>query len=502
MVLSRLLEGVRVTKLFSAAYGKTVQTQELFIRAVQYDSRNVGRGDLFVAIRGLARDGHQYVPGAIEKGAAAVVVEDDTVVPDELFLHTGVVKIVVGDSRRALAGISANYYGHPSGLLMLVGVTGTNGKTTSTYLLKSILEAAGMRVGLLGTIAYLVGDEVLPATHTTPESLELNALLANMVTRGCTAAVMEVSSHSLALGRVEGLSFRAAVFTNLTQDHLDFHGSMGEYFRTKKMLFDSLTSGAVAVTNVDDPRGADIVRSTQAAVVRYGVAGPADVSVGDVRMSISGMDLAVIHGGASTAMRSRLTGKFNVANILASCAAAGALGIPWEAIRQGVEETASVRGRFEQVSSPKGWTSIIDYAHTPDALENCLRTVRDLLPRDRPGKVITVFGCGGDRDAGKRPIMGRIASGLSDVVVVTSDNPRSEKPERIIEQILAGILPGKDVRVEIDRRQAISGALDLAQRGDVIVIAGKGHETYQVLGDRRVHFDDREQVESYIRSHS
>ena len=499
MRLAELLEDVQVLKFFSLMFGKMVLTQDVTIRAVQYDSRKVERSDLFVAIRGTAADGHAFIGNAVDRGAAVVVVEIDAAMPDAFFMHAGVIKIVVPDSRKALAQIAANFYRHPSRRMMLVGVTGTNGKTTTTHLIKSVLEAGGATVGLIGTIEYKIGAETVPATHTTPESLELNQLLAAMSERGCSAAVMEVSSHSLAMSRVHGLDFRAAVFTNLTQDHLDFHGTMESYFGAKKMLFDTLSARAVAITNADDPSGARMVAGTGAEILTYGVQKPASVTVSNINVSVSGISLTVHRGAQSVEVLSPLSGRFNVSNILAAYVTGVALGLPDERIVEGIAAVKAVRGRFEQIVSPRGWTAIVDYAHTPDALESCLRTILDLLPRESGGRVITVFGCGGNRDRGKRPVMGRIASELSDLTIVTSDNPRKEDPESIIDEIIRGVVPGRNVRRVVDRRTAIRTALGEAQPGDVVLIAGKGHEDYQVVGEAKSHFDDREQIERWIR---
>jgi UDP-N-acetylmuramoyl-L-alanyl-D-glutamate--2,6-diaminopimelate ligase len=502
MRLAELLEGVQVVKLFSLMFGKMVLTQDVTIRAVQYDSRKVERGDLFIAIRGTASDGHTFIDSAVSRGAAVVVVEDDTAMPDAYFMHNGVLKIVVADSRKALARIAANFYVHPSHHLMLIGVTGTNGKTTTTHLIRSMLEAHGSTVGLIGTIEYRINREVFPATHTTPESLELNQLLALMVERGCSAAVMEVSSHSLSMSRVYGLKFQAAVFTNLTQDHLDFHGTMDAYFGAKKILFDALAADAFAVTNADDPSGMRMVGDTQAQVLSYGLQGPASVRAKDVAMNVRGIALTVVHDGRSCSVRSPLSGRFNVENILATYATGVALGIVDETIATGIAGVHAVRGRFEQITSPRGWTAIVDYAHTPDALAHCLQTIRDILPQRGGARILTVFGCGGNRDRGKRPIMGRIASEMSDLTIVTSDNPRKEDPDAIIDEIMRGIVSDRNVRREADRRTAIRAALSEAQPGDVVLIAGKGHEDYQVIGEVKSHFDDREEVERFVRETS
>jgi UDP-N-acetylmuramoyl-L-alanyl-D-glutamate--2,6-diaminopimelate ligase len=485
--------------MFFAHYGGFVQTQDLAVTGIQYDSRKVTRGNVFVAIRGTEADGHRFVVNAIASGASAVVVEDEEAVPDPLVLHAGVAKLVVPDSRAALAAMSRNFWSDPSRSLRLVGVTGTNGKTTTTYLVRSILEAAGERVGLIGTIEYRIGDEIRPATHTTPESLELNGLLGDMVARGCTAAVMEVSSHALALKRVEGVRFQTAVFTNLTQDHLDFHGSMDAYLQAKRVLFETLDPSATAVTNIDDPSGGAMVAGTPAKVLTYGAGEGAEVRASNITLGIRGCRFTLSARGKTDTITSSLTGRFNIGNILAASGAGMSLGLPLDVVRSGIAAVASVRGRFEQVPSPLGWTAIVDYAHTPDALENVLRTIRDLRSTG-PGRMITVFGCGGNRDAGKRPIMGRIASSLSDRTIVTSDNPRGEDPGSIIAQIMTGVTPGSDVQIEPDRRLAIRKALSTAEPNDVVLIAGKGHETYQVIGQTRSHFDDREEVEAFLRT--
>lgn len=499
MTLSRLLENIPVSKIFQTVFGQMVVTHDVVVGAIQYDSRKINRGDVFVAIKGLTADGHKYIGNAVARGAKVVVVEDDTVMPDSFFMHTGVVKVVVPDTRKALAMMAANYYGHPSSKLRLIGVTGTNGKTSTTYILKAMLEANGEPAGLVGTIEYRLGNETLTATHTTPESVELNRLLRTMVERGCKAAAMEVSSHALALHRVHGVHFSAGVFTNLTQDHLDFHGTMENYFRAKKMLFDDLRNSAIAVTNADDPYGKQIVSNTKARVITYGVQTSADVVASDIEISLTGTRLTITHRQHTQVIQSPLIGRFNVQNILAAYTAGIGLGLPQEAIARGIASVASVPGRFQPIASPEGWIAVVDYAHTPDALEKCLHTIRDIMTADHQGRVITVFGCGGDRDKGKRSPMGRIASTLSDLTVITSDNPRTEDPEAIVREILAGCLAGRAVHVEMDRRKAIAFALNQAHRGDVVLIAGKGHETYQVIGDMRVHFDDREEVESFIR---
>ena len=497
MKLSQVLEGVLVSKLFQTMYGRMVVTHDVEVHRIQYDSRKLEQGDCFVAIRGAAADGHSFIQAAVSKGAKVVAMERDDVMSDSFFMHNGVVKIVVPDSRKALAVMSANYFGHPSKKLEMVGVTGTNGKTTTTYLIKSILEAAGKKVGLIGTIEYRIGDDAFPATHTTPESLELNEILSTMVDRGCSSASMEVSSHALHQSRVFGLNYNVAVFTNLTQDHLDYHGSMEEYFRAKRTLFMEMHP-SFAVTNKDDEWGMKIVNGSSGKCLAYGAATPADVTATDVALSIEGTRFTVAHKGETTSVSSQLVGRFNVHNILAAFSAGIALGVPKQDIQRGIASLTSVRGRFERVASPAGWTAIIDYAHTPDALEKCLRAIHEVLPAKKRGKIITVFGAGGDRDRTKRPRMGRIVADLSDVVIMTSDNPRTEDPDKIIDDVAAGISRRDGVHRQVDRKKAIEQAAATAVAGDVVLIAGKGHEEYQVIGSERIHFSDREVLGLYL----
>ncbi len=500
MNLSKVLEGVSVIKLYHAEFGQMMQTQEVQVRSVQYDSRIVQRGDLFVAIRGTNVDGHHFIQQAITAGAKAVVLEDDSSVPDPLFLHARVAKIMVGNSRRALAQMASNWFGHPSRKLRLIGVTGTNGKTTTTHLIRSILEANGEKTGMIGTIEYQLGESVQPALHTTPESLELNMFLSRMLESGCHSAVMEVSSHALEQDRVHGFDFDVAVFTNLSQDHLDYHGSMERYFHAKKLLFDNLHERAIAVYNSDDPYGLRMMLNSRARKIAYGTR-KADVLLKSAGHGEWGTVTILEHRGKEIKIESPLIGEFNVENIAGAVSTGIALGVPVERIRKGIRNLTTVRGRFEKVVSPAGWIAIVDYAHTPDALERCLYAVRSLrgkLSKDQERKIITVFGCGGNRDRGKRPKMGRIATELSDVSIVTSDNPRFENPESIIDDIIGGVKAGASVIREADRKKAIIMALEMARSRDFVLIAGKGHETYQVIGDRKIHFDDREIVERFI----
>jgi UDP-N-acetylmuramoyl-L-alanyl-D-glutamate--2,6-diaminopimelate ligase len=407
----------------------------------------------------------------------------------------------VRDARAALARLSSAVEGHPARALSLVGVTGTNGKTTTAFLIEAALRAAGIATGLVGTIQYRIGERVIEATRTTPESADLHALFREMVDVGCQAAVLEVSSHSLALRRVFGCPFRVAVFTNLTRDHLDFHGDMDNYFAAKRMLFEqNLLADGTAVLNADDARAAQLAASTRARVWTYSLHRPADFLAEDLELSLAGTRFRVRTPRGPVEIASPLLGSFNVENLLAALAAALALDVrPEDAVR-GLTSVSGVPGRLERVWAGQSFTVIVDYAHTDDALKRLLETVRQLKPR----RVITVFGCGGDRDHTKRPLMGAVAARLSDVVIVTSDNPRSEPPEAIIEQIQLGMNGGrKSERFAIvDRREAIRHALELAGEQDVVVIAGKGHETVQVLRDRTIPFDDRLVVREILKERS
>lgn len=493
MTLSEVLNGVTVSKMFQTMYGKMVTTHDVKVSGVQYDSRKVTRENLFVAVKGHNSDGHKFLSSAISNGAKVVVVEDDNAIPDPLCMHTGTVKIVVSDTRKALAQIASNYYERPASKMTIIGVTGTNGKTTTTYLIKQMLEQVShTKVGLIGTVEYVIGDETYPATHTTPESLELHQLFSQMVHRGCTHCVMEISSHALNQFRVYGIPFSAAVFTNLTQDHLDYHGTMQEYFSSKKILFDSLSDHAIAVTNNDSEYGKQIVEGSKARVITFSINAPSDVRAESVSVDVNGFS-ATINARIIT---TTLVGRFNVYNFLSAYTVLTGLG--YEPAAVNFSTLSPAPGRFDQIRSSKEWTAIVDYAHTPDALENCLQTIHDVLPPHRTNSIITVFGAGGDRDRTKRPKMGAIAEKLSDVIIVTSDNPRTEDPLKIINDILEGITDKNKAVIEIDRGKAIRQGAVLAKPGDVLLIAGKGHEDYQVIGKEKIHFSDKEEVLKYI----
>ncbi len=463
--------------------GELIGDPGLEITEVSHDSRRLGPGSLFVAIRGLAADGNRFVDAARKKGAVAVCSEEPP--------HGEGAWFRVPDAREALAVLSAAILGEPARSLELVGITGTNGKTTSAYLVDSIVRASGGLCGLLGTVEYRVGDRVLEASRTTPESSDLQRLFRQMVDAGCRRAVLEVSSHSLVLKRVHGLEFQVAVFTNLTRDHLDFHGDIDSYFLAKRILFESLLKPTGrAIVNLDDDRAPALVEASRGSVWTYSVEKPhADIFAEDVHTSLDGARFRARTPLGTLEIETPLVGLFNVRNTLAALGAALALGLPLETARRGIAALSGVPGRAERVLAGQDFTVLVDYAHTDDGLKNLLETVRDL----QPARLITVFGCGGDRDRTKRPLMGAVASRLSDVLVLTSDNPRSEPPEAILAEIQRGITSrGRDLLVIPDRREAIARALEMGRPGDVVVIAGKGHETVQILRDRSVPFDDRQ----------
>jgi UDP-N-acetylmuramoyl-L-alanyl-D-glutamate--2,6-diaminopimelate ligase len=464
------------------------------VESVDHDSRTAGAGSLFVCIRGFKQDGHAFIREAARRGAAAVVVEAD---PADLTIPPRLTVVRVPDSRLALARLAARFFAHPSRRLRLVGVTGTNGKTTSAYLVEAILRAAGHRVGLLGTIEYRCGATTFPGERTTPEASDLQRLLARMRDMGAWGAAMEVSSHSLMLNRVEACEFDVAIFTNLTQDHLDFHGTMERYAEAKARLFSSLGHARVkpgvagAVVNADDPWAEFMAQRTRARVIRFSLARDADLTLRTSDFDLTGIRASVASPWGELQVVSSLVGRHNLANILGAAGACLHLGIPRQVVEAGIAGLQRVPGRFEKVEAGQPFGVVVDYAHTPDALERVLTFARQYAR----GRVIVVFGCGGDRDRGKRPRMGEAASRLADAVFVTSDNPRTEDPEAILEEIVAGIKKpfaagAGHVRIP-DRREAIGAALASARGGDLVVIAGKGHEAYQILRDRTIPFDDR-----------
>jgi UDP-N-acetylmuramoyl-L-alanyl-D-glutamate--2,6-diaminopimelate ligase len=452
---------------------------------VEYDSRKTKPGSVFVALPGQKADGAAFAPQAVASGAAAIVSERQR--PENVAAPW----VVVGNARLALAHLASEFFGHPSRRMKVVGITGTNGKTTTSYLLQAIFEAAGTLCGLMGTVTYRIGERQIAATRTTPEAPDVQLLMRQMLDAGCRACVMEVSSHALAMHRVDGIRFAAGVFTNLTRDHLDFHHDMESYFAAKRRLFEILPADAPAVINVDDPRGASLVDAVRRPVT-YAINRDADVTPGPLSFGLDGLRFDVRLPQGVAHVESKLVGKPNVYNILAAATTAAALGIGIDAIEEGLRRLAGVPGRFELVSSAgDDITVVVDYAHTDDALRNLLETARPLASR----RLITVFGAGGDRDRTKRPLMGMVAARLSDVVVITSDNPRTEDPVRIIEEVKLGAEPemrqgNAEVVAMPDRREAILHSIDRASVGDVVLIAGKGHEKYQEIGGRATPFDD------------
>jgi UDP-N-acetylmuramoyl-L-alanyl-D-glutamate--2,6-diaminopimelate ligase len=456
------------------------------VNTVAYDSRMIQPGDVFVALRGQHADGTAFAQQAIDRGAVAVVSEQAAPA------GTTVAWTVVDDARRALAALAAAFYRHPSSDMQVVGITGTNGKTTTAYLIASIFDAANLHCGLLGTVGYRIGSELREATRTTPEAPDVQRMLREMVDAGCRACAMEVSSHALSLRRVESMSFAAGVFTNLTRDHLDFHADMEDYFQAKRRLFEMLPRDAPSLINIDDPRGLSLTEAGGRPVT-YAINRPADITPGPLSFSLGGLAFDVRTPRGSIRVNSRLVGRPNVYNILAAVATATALDLSFDAIERGVSALEGVPGRFQVVSSDRDEvTVVVDYAHTDDALRNLLETGRPLAR----GRLITVFGCGGDRDRTKRPLMGAVAGRLSDVIVITSDNPRSEDPRRIIDEIQRGLTADtrrdRDQRLLaiVDRREAIVEAIALARPGDLVLVAGKGHEKYQVIGSQVLPFDD------------
>ncbi|MDO9069377.1 MAG: UDP-N-acetylmuramoyl-L-alanyl-D-glutamate--2,6-diaminopimelate ligase [Deltaproteobacteria bacterium] len=478
----------------------------VLITSLTCDSRKVKPGSLFFALRGSSTDGHQFIEKALEAGAAAVVLEETTCTPCKVPL------VKVADGRSFMGRMAAVFNNDPTARLPLVGITGTNGKTTTTYLIEAIMAAAGRPTAVLGTISYRFGETTIEASHTTPESTELQTAFRLLSEAGAQAYVMEVSSHALEQKRVDSCHFDVGIFSNLTRDHLDYHCSMDSYLEAKLRLFSELLrpsqdkSRRRAVINMDDPYGEKIAARCACPVITYGIKGLCDVRPANLNSSVNGINATLATPKGEFEFSSRLLGRFNLSNILAAAAAGVALDLPLQAIKSGIENHTTVPGRMERVDNQNGITCLVDYAHTGDALENVLSTLKEIAT----ARIITVFGCGGDRDNGKRPIMGRIAASMSDLAVVTSDNPRTEEPHSILEQIRVGITPlgyheytleglaggfsAKGFVMLENRHEAIKLAVRLARAGDIILLAGKGHEDYQIIGTTKHHFDDREEA--------
>lgn len=476
--------------LYKVTINAVVGSTSLSVNAIHFDSRNVGQKDVFVAVKGSLTDGHQYIDLAIEKGAIAVVCEN---LPE--ILHSGVTYIEVESASRALAFMAANFYDNPSHNLKLVGVTGTNGKTTVATLLYHMFKKAGYKVGLLSTVKIMVDVTEYPATHTTPDSLTINRYLGLMSDAGVEFCFMEVSSHGIHQNRTEGLLFEGGIFTNLSHDHLDYHSSFAEYRDVKKSFFDNLPKNAFALVNIDDKNGLVMLQNTKAKKYTYALKTYADYRAQILENQMSGLLLKINDNEVWT----RLIGNFNAYNILAIYAASELLGLEKVENLRLISELESVSGRFQYLISDSNITAIVDYAHTPDALQNVLETINSI--RTKNEELITVVGCGGDRDKTKRPEMGHIASALSTKVIFTSDNPRSEVPEAIIEDIEKGVEPQnykKTISIT-DRKQAIKAACQMAQSKDIILIAGKGHETYQEIRGVRTDFDDYKIVQEILK---
>ena len=488
MLLKTLVPAIPIRKI--------IGTIDRPVESIAYDSRRVQRNGMFVALRGEKSDGHQFIGQAIEKGASVIVVEHEGSHPRATFL-------VVENTRAALADLSAAFYRYPARKLKLAAVTGTNGKTTTTFLTKHICEAAGLRCGLIGTVRYEIGERVLPAIRTTPESLDLVELLAQIRDAGCRAAAMEVSSHALAQDRTRGLEWNVAVFTNLTQDHLDFHGTMMSYFDAKAKLFTQLGAQQkkrkpMAVVNIDDRYGEQLLDKIDknVAVITYGRGARADFRASNPRVEFSGTSYQLEAGGKSYLVRVPLIGRFNVLNSVAALAAANALGISLRDAVLSIGKSSQIPGRLELVPAKRQFQVFVDYAHTPDALRNVLRTLRELEPH----RLIAVFGCGGDRDRQKRPMMGDIVDQYADYAIITSDNPRTEDPNAILAEIEKGFRSSRYEKI-VDRTEAIGRAVALAQPRDMVLIAGKGHENYQEFADYTVPFNDIQVARRAIADH-
>ncbi len=460
------------------------------IKGLAYDSRKIKPGFMFFALHGQNQDGNQFIQDAVTRGAAAVVSDQAASIS-----HGPAIIIRVSDSRQAMAELAAAFHNNPSASLQVVGITGTNGKTTTAFMLRDIFTDAGRRTGLIGTVAYEIGDRTIPASRTTPESVDLQDMLAQMVHVGCQSAIMEVSSHALIQKRVAGIDFDVAVFTNLTHDHLDYHVTKENYFQAKALLFRSLRrcrKKPVAVVNLDDPYGRELVRDVpfEADLITYATGQEAAVRAVNLQITSAGSIFDVRSPWGEAQVKLKLLGHYNVSNALAALAAAGGAGVPLVRAARVVSQMMAVPGRLEEISIAGGFQVFVDYAHTDDALHNVLSTLRAITP----GKLIVVFGCGGNRDRKKRPLMGAVATRLADYVLLTSDNPRKENPIEIIAQIRAGCKHSDNVEVVEDRHEAIVRALSLAETGDVVLIAGKGHENYQEFANTVIPFDDRQVV--------
>jgi UDP-N-acetylmuramoyl-L-alanyl-D-glutamate--2,6-diaminopimelate ligase len=487
MILAELLNGVETIQV-------TGNMRNDEVEGIEYDSRKVRKNSVFAAIKGFNVDGHKFIPDALNNDAIAIILENDDSVPVELFQRNEAAKILVKNSRSALAEMSDCFYDHPSSKLTLTGITGTNGKTTTTYFIKNILETAGYKTGLLGTISNCIGNQKIESKLTTPESNELNEMLAKMVSKDCEYAVMEVSSHALALKRVHKLYFSSAIFTNITAEHLDFHHNFENYLNAKKILFDSLSADALVVYNSDDKQSDKILENCKSKKYSYGTISPSDFLITNIKFDLDGTSFSVKNKGNNYDLETSLIGEFNAYNASAAFALSKLHGIKEEHILNGIKSTQQVPGRFE-VLNKGNKKVIVDYSHTPDSLEKALKSIGNL--KQNGSKIITVFGCGGNRYKLKRPAMGKIASEHSDEVIITSDNPRFENSSSIIDDIKSGISKNNFNVIE-NREEAIKNAIEKSDDHAIILIAGKGHEDYQEIKGVRSHFSDREVAENYL----
>ncbi len=482
MKLIDLIEGLETIE--------TTGDLSMEITSIEYDSRKLKPGSLFIAVRGFACDGNTFITEAVEKGTVAIIT-------DKSGIRTSVSTILVRDARKAMALIANSFYGSPQNSIVMTAVTGTNGKTTTAYMVKSIFDASGVDCGLIGTINHIVGKEEITSVNTTPESPDIHRFLSRMTGENQNACIMEVSSHALALSRVYGIQFRAAAFTNISRDHLDFHGDFKTYLETKGRLFSDLSGDSTAVVNLDDPNAEYIIGVSRGGnILTYGFKEGYDIHPVSFELKTRGTEVIVSTPSGKLEFALPIPGKFNISNAMAAIGIGLACGCSTDSIARGLESMASVRGRYELIDEGQDFTVIVDYAHTPDALERILTSAREITK----GRLISVFGCGGDRDRGKRPEMGEVSARCADYTIVTSDNPRTENPETIVADILNGIPEIANHKIIIDRGESIKEALNTAAKDDTVVIAGKGHEDYQIIGNKKYHFDDAESVRSFLKA--
>lgn len=484
-----------LSKLLTDSEIEIGEFDDVEIKGITYDSRKVEKQFLFFAITGFKDDGSKYIDDALSNGAVAIIIDENVNINTQTDKF---VLIKVSDVRLAMAKISCAFYGNPSRSLKLIGVTGTNGKTTITYILKSILEKAGKITGLIGTINYQWGDQINAASLTTPEAIELNRMMREMADNNYDACVMEVSSIANELHRVSGLDFDAAIFTNLTPEHLDFHSNMSLYFLAKNKLFLGLKHDALAISNADDEYGTEMISNSNAKKIFYSMINDSEYKVTSYSLSLEGSEFTISHYGSDFEFTSKLTGKFNLYNLAAAISTAIELKIPVDKIQSAISELEPIDGRFNLIKLPNDAYAVIDYSHTSDSLKNAIEAAIDLINEsDSNGRVITIFGCGGNKDKVKRPVMGNYATELSDFVIITSDNPRFEDPDSIIDEIVVGIKEKSNYERITDREHAIKRGIEISSAGDLVLICGKGHETYQEVNGVRSHFDDKEMVEKH-----